>query len=180
MLERSGKTISLAASPKSEHFYSLSWCLNIVALLIMTMNGNLKVKTRSSTNRYWYRYQAEFEQMKRQQFFASTFKQNNESTEEILCNRKQEVLRAISEAYSEDQILIKANPKKGHKGPRSSRFRGVSLNGKKWQTLVMGFKKKAYRGRHNTELEAAIDYDKNSVLSQGLNVSLAVIGLMNF
>ena len=96
---------------------------------------------------------------------------SNESTEEILTNRKQEVLRAVSDALNDFQILIKANPKKGHIGPRSSKFRGVSLNGKKWQTLVMGFKKKAYRGRHNTEIEAAVDYDKNSILSQGLNVS---------
>ena len=95
---------------------------------------------------------------------------DNESTEEILFNRKQEVLKAISQAFSDDQILIRATPKKEHRGPRSSKYRGVSLNGKKYQTLVMGFRKKAYRGRHNTEVEAAIDYDRNAILSQGLNV----------
>jgi hypothetical protein len=69
------------------------------------------------------------------------------------------------------QTIIKANPKKGHKGPRSSKFRGVSLNGKKWQTLVMGPYKHAYRGRHEREIDAASDYDKNSILRQGLCVS---------
>lgn len=89
---------------------------------------------------------------------------------QIIETKKQEIREAIRLAHSDDEVIIKRNPKKGHKGPRSSKFRGVSLNGKKWQTLVMGFCKKAYRGRHQYELEAAIDYDKHSILSQGLSV----------
>ena len=69
------------------------------------------------------------------------------------------------------KFYLKLALNKTHSGPRSSKYRGVSLNGKKYQTLVMGFKKKAYRGRHNTEMEAAMDYDKNAILSQGLHVS---------
>jgi len=84
---------------------------------------------------------------------------------------KQEVLKAVIKARSDGDVILKSCPKKCHKGPRSSQYRGVSLNGKKWQTLVMGFCKKAYKGRHQHEIDAAIDYDKHSVLSQGLNVS---------
>lgn len=96
---------------------------------------------------------------------------DDQMVEQIILSKKQEVAEAISRCLSQDQIIIKRNPKKGHKGPRSSQYRGVSLNGKKWQTLVMGFCKKAYRGRHQYEIDAAKDYDRHSILSQGLSVS---------
>lgn len=97
--------------------------------------------------------------------------QDDIMVEQIIQTKKQEIADAISRCLDESTIIIRKNPKKGHKGPRSSQFRGVSLNGKKWQTLVMGFCKKAYRGRHQYEIEAAKDYDRHSILSQGLSVS---------
>ena len=95
---------------------------------------------------------------------------NQQFVKEVIDNKKLEISEAIKDV-SMDKIIIKANPKKKHKGPRSSKFRGVSLNGKKWQTLVMGPNKNAYRGRHSLEIEAARDYDRHSILRQGLCVS---------
>eukprot|EP00344_Euplotes_crassus_P003469 CAMPEP_0197000686 /NCGR_PEP_ID=MMETSP1380-20130617/5561_1 /TAXON_ID=5936 /ORGANISM="Euplotes crassus, Strain CT5" /LENGTH=212 /DNA_ID=CAMNT_0042418065 /DNA_START=29 /DNA_END=667 /DNA_ORIENTATION=- len=92
---------------------------------------------------------------------------NQQYVTEIIESKKLEIKEAIKNMPLE-KILIKANPKKKHSGPRSSKFRGVSLNGKKWQTLVMGPNKNAYRGRHVREQDAAKDYDRHSILRQGL------------
>lgn len=99
-------------------------------------------------------------------FFRDSDQQH---VKEVIESKKLEIQEAIKNA-SMDKIIIKANPKKKHKGPRSSKFRGVSLNGKKWQTLVMGPNKNAYRGRHAKEVDAAKDYDRHSILRQGLCV----------
>ncbi|CAI2382599.1 unnamed protein product [Moneuplotes crassus] len=92
---------------------------------------------------------------------------NKQYVTEVIQAKKLEIKEAIG-GLPLDKVIIKANPKKKHSGPRSSKFRGVSLNGKKWQTLVMGPNKNAYRGRHAREQDAAQDYDRHSILRQGL------------
>lgn len=81
----------------------------------------------------------------------------------------QNMLEGIS---NEGEILITAKPKnrsyKIRKSNRYSRFRGVSLNGKKWQVMIMGPTKKKYFGAIQEEREAAVLYDKLSILTNGL------------
>ena len=47
-------------------------------------------------------------------------------------------------------------------------YRGVSLNGKKWQVMIMGTSKKNYFGGLTCEVEAARFYDKLAIVSKGL------------
>ena len=89
-----------------------------------------------------------------------------------ICN-KISLLRKVLEGISDEtQILINAKPKnksqKIRKSNRHSRYRGVSLNGKKWQVMIMGPMKKKYFGGITTEREAAVFYDKLSILTNGL------------
>lgn len=96
-----------------------------------------------------------------------TSQSNSPTTNKIGLLRK--VLEGI---HDENQVLITAKPKnrstKIRKSNRHSRFRGVSLNGKKWQVMIMGQIKKKYFGGISTEREAAIFYDKLSILTNGL------------
>lgn len=83
------------------------------------------------------------------------------------------LLRKVLEGIHDDyQILITSKPKnksnKIRKSNRHSRYRGVSLNGKKWQVMIMGPIKKKYFGGISTEREAAVFYDKLSILTNGL------------
>ncbi len=68
-------------------------------------------------------------------------------------------------------MLISAKPKNKskriRKSNRHSNFRGVSLNGKKWQVMIMGTKKN-YFGCVESEQAAARLYDELSIVSQGL------------
>lgn len=81
----------------------------------------------------------------------------------------QNLLEGISD---ESEVLITAKPKnrsyKIRKSNRYSRYRGVSLNGKKWQVMIMGPTKKKYFGAISSEREAAVLYDKLSILTNGL------------
>lgn len=81
----------------------------------------------------------------------------------------QNLLEGISD---EDELLISAKPKnrsyKIRKSNRYSRYRGVSLNGKKWQVMIMGPAKKKYFGAISNEKDAAVLYDKLSILTNGL------------
>lgn len=91
----------------------------------------------------------------------------------IVSGTKISLLRKVLEGIHDDsQILISSKPKnksnKIRKSNRHSRFRGVSLNGKKWQVMIMGPIKKKYFGGIATEREAAIFYDKLSILTNGL------------
>ena len=53
----------------------------------------------------WYNYYGK-------QIYETAYNRTeDETTEEILYNRKDEILRAISEACSDDQVLLKACPK---------------------------------------------------------------------
>lgn len=88
-------------------------------------------------------------------------------------SNKINLLRKVLEGISDEtQVLITAKPKnksqKIRKSNRHSRFRGVSLNGKKWQVMIMGPMKKKYFGGITSEREAAIFYDKLSILTNGL------------
>ena len=51
--------------------------------------------------------------------------------------------------------------------PRSSKFRGVSKNGKHWQVLIMIKQKKRYIGNFIDEEEAAREYDKIAIQFHG-------------
>ena len=51
--------------------------------------------------------------------------------------------------------------------PRSSKFRGVSKNGKHWQVLIMIKQKKRYIGNFCDEEEAAREYDKIAIQFHG-------------
>ena len=71
-------------------------------------------------------------------------------------------------------MLITAKPKqqshkKTRKSNRYSKYRGVSLNGKKWQVMVMGPTKKNYFGGVTCEEEAARLYDKFSIIQHGIS-----------
>lgn len=50
---------------------------------------------------------------------------------------------------------------------RGSEFRGVSINGGKWQVFFIVKNKKYYVGQVKSELEAAKLYDKLSILHNG-------------
>ena len=91
----------------------------------------------------------------------------------VVTSHKIGLLRKVLEGIHDDyQILITSKPKnksnKIRKSNRHSRYRGVSLNGKKWQVMIMGPIKKKYFGGIATEREAAVFYDKLSILTNGL------------
>ena len=52
---------------------------------------------------------------------------------------------------------------------RGSQFRGVSINGVKWQVFIIIKNKKYYVGQMDTEAEAARLYDKLILLHSGLS-----------
>lgn len=83
------------------------------------------------------------------------------------------ILKKVLEGISDDrQILISCKPKNKsqsiRKSNRHSAYRGVSLNGKKWQVMITGSTKKQYYGGISSEREAALMYDKLSILENGL------------
>jgi hypothetical protein len=90
----------------------------------------------------------------------------------VLSNKIGLLRKVLEGIHDETQILISAKPKnksqKIRKSNRHSRYRGVSLNGKKWQVMIMGQIKKKYFGGIATEREAAVFYDKLSILTNGL------------
>ena len=91
----------------------------------------------------------------------------------VLMNSKLKILKKVLQGISDnDQIIINSRPKnksqKIRKSNRNSRYRGVSLNGKKWQVMIMGPARKKYFGGIATEREAAYFYDKLSIVSNGL------------
>ena len=97
----------------------------------------------------------------------------NSSATRIVSGNKIGLLRKVLSGIHDDyQILITSKPKnksnKIRKSNRHSRYRGVSLNGKKWQVMIMGPIKKKYFGGIPTEREAAVFYDKLSILTNGL------------
>ena len=93
---------------------------------------------------------------------------NNEL--KVLKNRKLVYLnKKLLNAYSTSRALKKfkkINFIVGKK--RSSRYRGVSKNGNKWQVLIMNNKKKYYLGNYNSEDLAARIYDVHAIKSFGI------------
>ena len=89
-----------------------------------------------------------------------------------LCNKISLLRKVLEGIRDESQVLISSKPKnkstKIRKSNRHSKFRGVSLNGKKWQVMIMGPTRKKYFGGIATEREAATFYDKLSILTNGL------------
>ena len=55
------------------------------------------------------------------------------------------------------------------KRKRSSKYRGVSKNGNKWQALLMDNRNKTYIGTYNSEEFAARIYDFMSIKKKGIN-----------
>lgn len=101
------------------------------------------------------------------------YKASYQAQNSLLSGSKISLLRKVLEGIDDDsQILISAKPKnksqKIRKSNRHSKYRGVSLNGKKWQVMIMGSIRKKYFGGIATETEAAIFYDKLSILTNGL------------
>ena len=68
----------------------------------------------------------------------------------------------------DDKINIIQQKLAEERKPRSSKFRGVSKNGKQWQVLIMIKQKKRYIGNFNNEIEAAREYDKIAIQFHGL------------
>lgn len=81
--------------------------------------------------------------------------------------------KALEEIEDDDRVLITGKPKnkskKIQKSNRHSNFRGVSRNGKKWQVMIIGTIRKKYFGAIPNERDAAIFYDKLSILTNGLS-----------
>ena len=69
----------------------------------------------------------------------------------------------ISELKKEQ--LSKINISKSFK--RSSKYRGVSRNGNKWQVLIMINRKKTYIGNYDSEEYAAKAYDQYAIKYHG-------------
>lgn len=94
------------------------------------------------------------------------------SSTSVISNKINLLRKVLEGITDETQVLITAKPKnksqKIRKSNRHSRFRGVSLNGKKWQVMIMGPMKKKYFGGITSEREAAVFYDKLSILTNGL------------
>ena len=61
--------------------------------------------------------------------------------------------------------LSKINISKSFK--RSSKYRGVSRNGNKWQVLIMINRKKTYIGNYDSEEDAAKAYDQYAIKYHG-------------
>lgn len=104
---------------------------------------------------------------------ADEFASHIKSKKSMPVAGKIELIKRVLEGIAdEEQILIAAKPKnrsqKIRKSNRHSKYRGVSLNGRKWQVMIMGPIKKSYFGGIASEREAAIFYDKLSILTNGL------------
>jgi hypothetical protein len=56
--------------------------------------------------------------------------------QKLIENRRQEILSSLSKVDDEAQIVVKSVPRISTGSKRGSHFRGVSVNGKKWQVRI--------------------------------------------
>ena len=102
-------------------------------------------------------------------------KKDSEKTkipQKLIDNRRQEIISSLDKIFDLEQVVVHGIPRVYTGSKRGSNFRGVSVNGKKWQVMVMGFGKKRYYGGIKDEYEAAKLYDKYAILTQGVGVSI--------
>lgn len=95
--------------------------------------------------------------------------------QKLIDNRRQEIISSLEKISNEEQIVVHGIPRVYTGSKRGSNFRGVSVNGKKWQVMVMGFGKKRYYGGIKDEYEAAKLYDKYAILTQGVGVRIYIM-----
>ena len=112
--------------------------------------------------------------------FDDNFKENNCSNENNCNNISTNIynfsndirVKRNNKMIFMNQSLIKQKPKKKEikdgKNNRSSRYRGVSKNGNKWQAIVSSKINKGYIGIYPTEELAARVYDICSIKNKGL------------
>ena len=93
----------------------------------------------------------------------------------LIDNRRQEIISSLEKIIDSDHVVVHGIPRVYTGSKRGSNYRGVSVNGKKWQVMVMGFGKKRYYGGIKDEYEAAKLYDKYAILTQGVGVSIYII-----
>lgn len=97
---------------------------------------------------------------------------DSDSNFAIINSKLNQFINLLEGVRDDSELLITGKPKnrsyKIRKSNRYSRFRGVSMNGKKWQVMIMGPSKKKYFGAISCERDAAILYDKLSILTNGL------------
>jgi hypothetical protein len=57
--------------------------------------------------------------------------------QKLIDNRRQEIVDSLAKIPDDDQIVIKGVPRAFTGSKRGSNFRGVSVNGKKWQVRIL-------------------------------------------
>ena len=99
-------------------------------------------------------------------------KQTSKSQKCLPIMEKIRLMEQMLEEIDDSKVIITGKPKnKAQKiktSNRHSQYRGVSLNGKKYQVMIIGSIKKKYFGGFSCEKDAAILYDKLSILTNGL------------
>ena len=103
--------------------------------------------------------------------------QNQHTKTHVPQERIEKLKKELREAQSQPgETIVEARTKSRLRNKlqvafhRGSRYRGVSMNGTKWQALLMVNKHKRYLGSYTTEEEAAVAYDMHSFLLHGLKV----------
>lgn len=142
------------------------------------MNLNSSLLYSNIANSYMKNIDSDFHDstistMKKSSNSVDDLKQTSKSQKNLPIISKIKLLQRLLEEISDhSQVLINGKPKnksqKIRKSNRHSNYRGVSRNGKKWQVMIIGSIKKKYFGGIINENEAAVFYDKLSILTNGL------------